>query len=87
MCDFKPGDIVVKKNELGIPGHVPLSYQVVRKPYKKYGQMMVDLIGGTGSRMYSTMYPADQFVLHPKYAEKIKSREVYRDELDGEENK
>jgi len=58
---FKPGEIVVKKSDRGIPGLTLHEYSVAREPYTKKGELWVDLTGGTGSRRYSTAYRADQF--------------------------
>ncbi len=62
MCDFKSRDKVIKKGDLGIPGLTLRVYSVVREPYQKYGQTMVDLVSlSNHNGLYSTMYPADQF--------------------------
>jgi len=68
---FKSGDIVVKKDDRGIPGLTLREYSVVGEPYTKYRQMMFNLVGGTGSRTYSTMYPVDQFELLSDHLERI----------------
>jgi hypothetical protein len=55
--EFKVGDILIQRDDLGIPGLTLNEYVVCRPPYRKYGEMQVDCTGGHGGRVYSTAYP------------------------------
>jgi hypothetical protein len=62
--EIKPGDILIKRNDLGMPGVTLREFALVQGPYRKYGQDMIDVLQKTDMGelgRYTNMYPADQF--------------------------